>query len=419
MDPQPRLLSDLQRPRGMIKADYTDFVVDELPLYPADGAGTHTYFLVEKAGLTTAQAVHDIAVKLGVRRHDIGYAGLKDSRAVTRQWMSIEHVPPERVAAIEMPRLRILETTCHGNKLKIGHLRGNQFHIKVRGHFDDQLALIQDGLATLVRRGVPNYYGPQRFGYRGDSWRIGRAMLLGQTEEAIDLMLGAPTEHDHGDVRKARKFYEKGDFEKALHAWPRLFINERRMLGAILRSGGKKRKAIYALDKWTKAFFVSAYQSVLFNRIVAQRLPTGLDRLLPGDLAWLHANGAVFHVEDLGREQPRCDAFDISPTGPLFGYRCTEPTDEPLAMEQAVLESEGLTRDAFRNGPVRTKGGRRPLRFPVHDGKAELGADEHGSYVALQFVLPRGCYATAVLTELFELALGTDDEDPAVDDLAE
>lgn len=404
MEPLPRLLANFTRPLAIIKADYADFVVDEIPLYPADGTGTHTYFLLEKAGLSTHQAIHDLAQRLGVRRHDIGYAGLKDSRAITRQWMSVEHIPPERVAEIEMPRLHVLEVTRHGNKIRMGHLKGNRFTIRVRGEADARLAELQDALGTLARRGVPNYFGEQRFGYRGDSWRIGRAILLGVREEATDLMLGRATDADHGDVRKARKFYDKGDYEQALKHWPRIFQTERRMLGAILRSGGKKQRALYAADKSAKTFMVSAYQSHLFNRVVAERLPAGLDRLQPGDLAWLHASGAVFRVEDAAREQPRAEAFEISPTGPLFGYRCTEPGGEPQQLEQKIMESEGLRRDTFRAGPQREKGGRRPLRFPIHSENIQLGADERGSYVALQFILPRGCYATTVLRELFDLS---------------
>src|SRR5690606_18406346 len=92
MEDWPRLLTDFEPLPGVIKEDYDDFVVEELPLYAASGAGTHTYFLLEKRGLSTMQAVNDMARALGVRRIDIGYAGLKDARAVTRQWMSVEHV---------------------------------------------------------------------------------------------------------------------------------------------------------------------------------------------------------------------------------------------------------------------------------------------------------------------------------------
>src|SRR5262249_17897308 len=125
MNELPRLLREFVPAPGVIKQDYDDFVVQETPLYPFSGEGTHTNFLVEKGGLSAMQAVHDLARALGVRRFEIGYAGLKDARGVTRQWMSVEHVEAERVRAVEIPRIRVLETTRHTNKLRIGHLRGN------------------------------------------------------------------------------------------------------------------------------------------------------------------------------------------------------------------------------------------------------------------------------------------------------
>jgi tRNA pseudouridine13 synthase len=122
---------------------------------------------------------------------------------------------------------------------------------------------------------------------------------------------------------------------------------------------------------------------------------------MPGDLAWRHPQGAVFAVEDLAREQPRCDAFEISPTGPLFGHRMSMPTGQPGAWEQELLAETGLTLESFKDGRDRTtKGGRRPLRFQPHDAAVEAGRDEHGEYIELRFQLESGCYATTVLREI-------------------
>ncbi len=399
----PRLLPDFVPVAGVIKADYTDFLVEEVPLYPADGAGTHTYFLLEKAGLSTHQAVGDIAHALNVRRHDIGFAGLKDARAVTRQWMSVEHVDPDKLNALNLPRMRVLQTTRHTNKLRLGHLRGNRFLIKIRQSEPARLAELQDALAQLGRRGVPNYFGAQRFGYRGDTWRIGRATIRGEIEEAVNLILGRPTDDDHGAIRHARELFDRGLYAEAARAWPHLFRTERQALKALVQRGGKLRRAFSAIDRSIRSFYVSAYQSHLFNQVLATRLPAGLDRLCVGDLAWLHASGAVFHVEDLAVDQPRADRFEISPTGPLFGYRMSQPDGEPGGAEAQILAREELTLETFRAHPLRIKGGRRPLRFRPGEPEVTLGADERGPYLALQFALPRGCYATALLRELFQL----------------
>ncbi len=403
MDELPRVLPGFTPAAGLIKADYTDFVVEEIPLYPFDGTGTHTLFLIEKAGLTTMQAVNDLARALSVRRHEIGFAGQKDARAVTRQWMSIEHVPAERLTELAIPRLRVVETTQHRNKLRLGHLRGNLFTIRVRQTQPERLAELQDALAQLVRRGVPNYFGHQRFGYRGDTWRVGRALVRGDVEGAMDLILGQPTEADHGDIRRARKAYDSGRYAEAARLWPGIFHTERRALRAIERTGGKRRKGIGAIDRSVREFYISAYQSHLFNQAVAARIHQ-LGALWEGDLAWLHASGAVFRVEQVADEQPRADRFEISPSGPLFGYRMTEPAGKELELEQSIFAAEELDPERLRSGPAHVKGGRRPLRFQPADANVSLGADEHGPYLQLRFFLPRGSYATALLRELFHAA---------------
>jgi len=397
----PRLLRDFQPAAGVIKADYEDFVVEEIPLYPADGQGSHTYFLLEKVGLSTAQATHDIARALNVRRHEIGFAGQKDARAVTRQWMSVEHIDPAIVKALVLPRLTVLDATRHHNKLRLGHLKGNRFVIKIRQTEPDRLPELQVALDELVRRGVPNYFGPQRFGYRGDTWQIGRALLRGDLDEALNHMLGCPTAADVGDIRRARERFDCGDYATAARAWPRMFHTERRVLQALAHSQGNRRRGLGAVERTTRYFYASAYQSLLFNRVVAARLEYGLDHLLPGDLAWLHTSGAVFRVDDAAHEQPRADCFEVSPSGPLFGYRMTEPTGRPADIEAAVLAVEELSPHLFRGGPLRIKGSRRPLRFPVHDAVIRLGADQRGAYLDLRFLLLRGCYATVLLRELF------------------
>ncbi len=401
MDELPRFLADFEPAMGLTKADYTDFVVEEIPLYPADGEGPHTYFLLEKSGLSTTQAVNDIARALNVKRHEIGFAGLKDSRAVTRQWLSVEHTEPQKLADLQLPRLRILETTFHRNKIRLGHLKGNHFVIRIRQTEPARLAELQDALTKLTQHGVPNYFGIQRFGYRGDTWEVGRAIIRHDAFEAVDLILGRPTDADTGTIRQARIFYEAGKYQEATKLWPRMFHAERQALKALIRAQGKKKRALAAIDRSTRNFYVSAYQSHLFNKVVATRLETGLSKLWPGDLAWLHVNGAVFRVEDLPAEQTRADSFEISPTGPLFGYRMSAPEERPAELEDEIRAAEDLAPEAFRTGSLRVKGGRRPLRFQPLHSKMTLGTDDRGPYLELQFTLPRGCYATSLLRELF------------------
>lgn len=409
MNGLPRLLSKFERVPGVIKEDYEDFLVEELPLYECCGQGTHVHFTLEKRGLSTMQAVSDLARELGVAPRDIGYAGLKDARAVTRQRMSIEHVEPAALERLSIPRIRVFDLKRHGNKLKLGHLAGNRFTIRVRRVEAQHAAGLQAAWSELCRRGVPNAFGPQRFGSRGDGWQVGRAIVRNQPEEAIDWMLGRPSEQDAGEILRARRLYEEGRFADAAAAWPRMFRNEKAALWALAKTRGDRRRGFLAVDRSIRHFYVSAYQSYMFNRLLARRLELGIDQMLPGDLAWRHANEAVFSVEDVATEQARCVALEISPSGPLFGYRMTMPQGEPGRMEQEILREEGLMLETFRPQPLRIKGSRRPLRFPVHEGQFRLGADARGNYLELSFVLPPGCYATSLLTELFTALPGAEE----------
>jgi len=400
VDELPFLTADVAGLGGRIKARPEDFVVEEVPLYEPCGEGTHVYFKIEKVGMPTMRAVHEIARFLGVRARDIGYAGQKDADAVTRQTLSVEHVDPARIERLGVPRIRVLSVSRHGNKLRLGHLAGNRFAIRLREVDSGRVEQVRSVVEVLVRRGVPNYFGPQRFGFRGDTWRIGLAIMQGNYDEAVGYMVGRAGVKDHGEVRRARELFEGRDYAGAARTWPYQFSNERRLCWAMVKAKGHAKRAFHALDKNMRMFYLSAYQSHLFNQIVARRI-NGLDRLMAGDLAWRHPQGAVFAVEDVEREQPRCDAFEISPTGPLFGYRMSMPTGEAGTWEQELLAETGLTLESFRDGRDRTtKGGRRPLRFQPHETAVEAGRDEHGEYIELRFRLESGCYATMVLREI-------------------
>lgn len=385
---------------GRIKTRPEDFIVDEVPLYAASGEGTHTYFRIEKTGLATMQAVQQIARTLGRPPYDIGYAGLKDADAVTRQWLSVEHVDPERVRSLEVARIGVLEVGRHGNKLRLGHLAGNCFRIKLRDVDAGRVGQVRAMMDVLTRRGVPNYFGAQRFGARGDTWMIGRAFLRGDYAEALSLMLGRPGPRDYGQVRRARELFEQGDYEGAARTWPYPFFNEKRLCRMVIKYKGNAERIFRSVDKQMRRFYVSAYQSQLFNQVVAARLDT-IDRLMAGDLAWKHANGAVFKVEDPAVEQSRCDAFEVSPTGPLFGHRMTRADGRPGEMEQALLVEEGANPDEWKEGPNhKVRGGRRSLRFRPQEPQVDSGQDDAGPYIELAFMLEPGCYATTVLREI-------------------
>jgi tRNA pseudouridine13 synthase len=413
-DSLPFLTTDLPGVGGVLKTRPEDFFVEELPLYEAGGSGTHIYALIEKKGIGTREALDRIARALNVARRDMGLAGLKDAQAVARQWISIEHVSPQQFEQVSIPDVRVVRTTRHTNKLKPGHLAGNRFAVRLR-----QLALplpqaaeiAREAFSILSRRGVPNYFGPQRFGNHQDNHVLGKAVARNDVDAFADLLLGHPNEElDSPPVFQARTLYEQGRYEEAAKLWPGHFFDQRRSLRILAGGKSNKKKVYYTIDKHLKGLFISAYQSYLFNQVLAARMPA-IDKLLLGDMAYLHVNGACFRVEQPEVEQPRCDRFEISPTGPLLGGRTTKLTGPAGAIENPILDAENLNENDFRQMKhLGARGGRRPLRFQPRNASVTSGQDDLGPYLEFRFELDAGCYATTLLTEITKDRAGASSE---------
>jgi len=396
----PLLTADLPGTGGVIKRHDEDFLVEEMPLYEASGEGTHVYFTIEKRGLTTPAAIQRIARALGKEPRDVGYAGLKDAHGLTRQRLSVEHVDPARIESLSLDCIAVLKVERHTNKIKLGHLAGNRFEIKIRDTRQGALQTAGEIVDSLRSSGMPNYFGPQRFGMRGDNAEVGRAVLRDDYDEAIALILGRPQSYDRKDIHSARELFDAGRFEESSQAWARIFADPGRIARAMFKSGGEARQAWRAVDRAMRRLYLSAVQSELFNRVLGQRIAS-LATLETGDLAHIHRNGACFLVEDAAVEQPRCDAFEISPSGPLFGRKMRKPQGHPAETEMGVLKDSGLTEAQFGDGRVaKFDGQRRPLRVPLTDASVGEGGDKRGPYLRLAFALPPGAYATCVTREV-------------------
>jgi tRNA pseudouridine13 synthase len=248
---------------------------------------------------------------------------------------------------------------------------------------------------------MPNYFGEQRFGRRRNNHLLGAAILRGDDMEALKLLLGSPDKTlDNPQQRSAREAFDRGDYAASMKHYPRSSGTERRLLARFIKSrnpGG----AIRMVDQRIRRLWISALQSDLFNDVVAKRIDS-LDKVMVGDLAEKE-NGAVFRVEDVALEQPRCDAFEISPTGPLIGYRMTLPELEALQIEQEVFAARAIKPGDFRvAGRLKVKGARRALRVRPTDVQLAAGVDEHGPHVTAAFTLPAGSFATVFLRELMK-----------------
>lgn len=415
------LTADLPPIGGVVRARAEDFLVDEEPLYHPGGQGEHIYLYIEKRGLSTTQVADALAKHFGVAKSAVGYAGMKDTRAVTRQVFSV-HTPGKTYE--DFPDLAIegaaaLWADMHANKLRVGHLKGNRFSIRIRGVRATDARTAWAVLERLESEGVPNFLGEQRFGARAANHDLGRLDVLGRAPELLDSLLGPGHDDDDDDVRlrEARGAYARGDFGAALRGTPRRMEAESAALRALAR-GEAPDRAVRAIPGRVRQLWANALQSFAFNRVLSERLDAGsLGALRAGDLAWKHENGAVFQVDDATASDPgtldRLARVEISPSGPLWGPSMTQAAGAAGASEDAALASMGVSLDDIGAWSKRTRcaapGARRPLRVPLLDPDAEGGVDEHGEYVRVAFELPAGAFATAVLREIMkpELAAGS------------
>ncbi len=333
----PFVTAELPGSGGRVKASPDDFRVDEIPAYLPQGTGPHLWLRVEKRNRTTRDVVRSLARALGIPEREVGHAGMKDRAAVTTQWLSLAVARDPEPGSLEGDGYRVLESSRHQNKLRTGHLRGNRFAIVVRGGEIERARACAEALGA---RGLPNFFGAQRFGVEGKNADLGRSLLLGRTDDP--------------EARRA------------------------------------------ARDRFLRRLVLSAWQSRVFNAWLAERLADGLfAKALLGDVMKKLDSGGIFFCEDPAVDAPRMAAFEISPAGPMFGHKLKPAAGEALAREQRLLAAEGVTTADLARGGGETEGTRRAGRIPI---SVELTAVDDGYRAS--FELPKGSYATVVMQEL-------------------
>ena len=267
---------------GRIRTSPSDFVVTELLNFEFSDDGEHDWLWVEKVGANTVWVAEQLAVHASISVRDVGYAGLKDRHAVTRQWFSVRRPGAEGTdwTTLKADGVRILDRKLHRRKLKRGTHKGNAFRIAVRVSEIASLgAEIDKRLEAIRAQGVPNYFGEQRFGRDGGNIELGRAVIAGR--------------------RMARS---------------------KRSIG------------------------ISAIRSLEFNDNLDARVRDGTwNRILPGDVVNLDGTRSVFTVDELTPElEQRCSEMDIHPSGCLPGISeiGVEPSSRPLRMRVQDLKWE-------------------------------------------------------------------------------
>ncbi|MGR9036208.1 MAG: tRNA pseudouridine(13) synthase TruD [Gammaproteobacteria bacterium] len=165
---------------GKIRVSAVDFIVKEQLAFEPSGAGEHVFLQIEKTGENTDYVARQLAKFASVRLRDIGYAGLKDRHAMTTQWFSVwlPGKPDPDWARFETDAVKVLQVRRHARKLQRGAIVGNAFELVVRD-WQGHKAKTDEQLAAIKKEGVPNYFGPQRFGFRGAN--VGQASNLFQT----------------------------------------------------------------------------------------------------------------------------------------------------------------------------------------------------------------------------------------------
>jgi tRNA pseudouridine13 synthase len=388
---------DLPGIGGSYKLCPEDFFVEELPLYPCSGQGEHLYLKIEKRGLSTPEMLRQVAASLNLPAREIGYAGLKDAQAITRQWISVPANCEQRLARLNQLQCQVLATNRHDNKLRLGHLAGNRFRLLVRKPDPQAKQKADLILQRFERQGVPNRFGEQRYGLLGNSHLLGHLLLTENYTEFCQKFIGDPQRIENSKWQLAAQLFREGNLSSAARQLPAKMSNEKNLIEMIAK-GRAPKAAVMAQPKPMLRLYLSALQSWLFDQLLQQRQPD-LGYLQSGDLAIKHINGACFLVNDPENEQPRADHFEISPTAPLFGSKIKLAEQGPGDNERALLKQFGLRPENWKiSGGLTMTGERRALRVPI----SAIATTEIGSDLQVEFCLPRGSYATCVLNELIK-----------------
>ncbi len=399
-----RTLCRAEQPGGVIKVRPADFLVDELPLYEPSGEGEHLYLGIQKENMPHDEMIRVVAHHFNVDPDSIGTAGRKDRHAVTRQAISVNLPGKEPPTELTHDRLLVLWSLRHGNKLRTGHLAGNRFAIRVREVDPLQVPIVHRRLLQLVKSGVPNGFGEQRFGQRLDNHLLGRMVLEENWNGIIDHLTGTshPIFPDH--QRAARLACDAREWSTSVPLWGGGDHVERRMALAKSR-GWTSSRSVKSLGGATLRFWVNALQSAIFNRVLDDRLAANeLDHIQADDIAYRHEGGACFKVnneETLESLNARAARFEISPTGPLFGAKMLATGETVAQTEAAAARAFGTTVELFSASSHPPSGERRPLRIAIENPAIDSGIDEFGGYIRVAFDLPPGAFATIVLGELF------------------
>ncbi len=409
MEENPRL-SRLEAISGGIKGRPEDFVVEEITktgvtiesgrrysardLGMEERDGKFCIFVMEKNNWNTTQACREVAGKAGRGFKSVGFAGTKDRRAVTTQLCSLYGADPERLLSVHVKDVSINGVWKSDSEVSMGDLLGNRFTIIVTTEdalAADKVSAIEGELHGLF----PNYFGPQRFGARGNNVRIGVSILKGDFEAAAMAFLADTTGERNADAITAReKLSEDGDFKAALSYFPGYLKYELRMLDYLAVHPTDFANAIRRLPRQIALMLVHSVESYIFNAELAARMMEGRIQPEEGDIV-CGSDGRGF--PDLAGARASPGTFNEGArfaVGNIIGYG----TPSLNRYESGIMDGLGLKREDFmvkRMPELNCRGSQRVL-FAPYTGFEAAGGEGR---VMLRFSLPAGSYATALLDE--------------------
>lgn len=336
-----------------------DFVVEETPLYEFSGVGEHLVLFVRKKDLSTFEMIDILAKYLGIKNRDIGYAGLKDKHALTKQYISIDKKFEEKIDDFRHQNIKILSKTYHNNKIKMGHLKGNSFFIRVKKVLPLNALKIDEALKNIQNYGMPNYFGYQRFGNLGDNYIEGKKIVDGLKREKNP---------------KIREFLISAYQSHLFNEW----LSKRVELSRLVDN--------FSIDELLQITKLSRDELIDLKK---QKHPF---KILLGDLMQHYPHGRLFEYES-NEDLSRFYAKDISPTGLIAGNRVKRATKSAL-----VYESEFDT-------SIKEDGSRRyAWIFPQNLSSSYKNEDAHYEF---SFFLPKGSYATVLLEQIAKQEIRT------------
>ncbi len=335
-----------------------DFIVTEIPLYEFSGNGEHLILKVRKKDLTTWGMIKIFSEICGAKAREFGYAGLKDKDGMTIQNISIHKKYEKYFENFSHPKIKILNSAYHNNKIKTGHLKGNRFFIRLKKVNPTQSKILTSVLKKLQTQGIANYFGYQRFGREGDNFQRGKEILQNKINEKD---------------KKMRNFFISAYQSHLFNLW----LSKRVQISKLFDSFDEKE--LFSLFNFPKETISQIKKQPHFFKI------------LPGELMHHYPYGRVFLCEDIKTESERFFQKDITPTGLLAGRRAQNATGIAGNFEKDIIkECEEFCQ--------KMQGARRFAWIWIKD--LDFVYKENEAWFEINFTLPKGSYATTFLEEL-------------------